>query len=125
MRISTSIFLIASLIYISIINKKAEAVVYGCGPSSFTEFADFVLNLTGESVLIDCCVKHDKCYGMCVRNNTQSKCDDDFEQCLNSACKQIDESHSDLCNVDSSAMVKLVREFGKNFFCKPKKRDAN
>lgn len=59
-------------------------------------------------------VRHDICYGKCYGKNS---CDDQFNDCLSDACRQMPFVRRQLCYMDKNGMVMAVRLFGRKFYC--------
>jgi hypothetical protein len=113
----------------------------GCGSGKF--IINNGLNEAGEAVLIECCNKHDICYGkssfingkfsiffkvkkisLLIKGlcNGQKECDDQFDKCLTKMCDSFSSFKKKMCLWDKTGMVMAVRTFGFKFYCK-KDRD--
>ncbi len=92
----------------------SQALVNGCGPNFMGDYGNIILNLVGEGVMVQCCNAHDSCYSQC---SSQSVCDNTFDSCLTRACNSLPNIRKQLCQLDASTMVWLVRTYGHKFFC--------
>ena len=108
----SAIFII--FIGLTSVSVLVDAVVNGCGSARIAPYANQVLRLGGEGILIKCCNEHDACYGSCIN---RWDCDSDFKRCLFKSChSQIDLKRKHLCKLDSSLMISLVDNYGGEYY---------
>ncbi|CAF0757604.1 unnamed protein product [Adineta steineri] len=102
------------------IKNRMVRVANGCGAEGGLTI-NWLLQAVGEGVLIKCCNTHDICYETC--GQTQSRCDNNFESCLNSACGKLggwfewwSNTRQVACKVDGNLLFSVVNAFGSKAF---------
>lgn len=90
-------------------NNSHVSIPNGCGSSGFN--FDFLVT----SGHIKCCYHHDYCYGTC--NNKKERCDEQFKECLKSACSR-KTFNSNKCIMEGEILYKSVQEGGCVFYQK-------
>lgn len=104
--------------------KTANASTNGCGPQMNMTLIDSsslfqtILNGIGLGDFTACCNTHDTCYSKpnCYKEKRE-KCDDQFNECLNSVCSKYYLLTRIKCKLTSSIMFSAVKKLGQKFFC--------
>jgi len=100
------------------VDNNLEKTVNGCGAQSNSKFME-IINKIGNTIgkrFIECCNKHDICYGTC--GTTHKGCDDSFKECMQKECKPLNIAKKALCKTTAFGFHKAVAIGGKCVFYK-------